>query len=439
MTANVAYELTTAYPYYAIVNGSQASNYLIHSGTTYAGLTLGGGWAYTASLDGTQKSNGDPCAAAGDVCELAGTLSYTWTPATGSCSLSSSTAYQFDFTLACNTTGVNNDCGKPMRDALALPAFGSFQLTGNIDFCKAASTDFPISWSAPFDIVGSNSRTIGAKITTTGTLDTNKKIYGIALKNYRVARSGLGGEWSLWNAGATNVVLGGAGYAGSLSDVGTNTGFVFAEPVSANNGLQWTVSASFTPNIKLYSSAQGFTTTDLQGPYMITLPDDKGDSLSFTMTIDLRMYTDSVQPFARKRRLLYRDAVVQTVEPAAVKDASASTRPVSIAVPQNIQVSKNGEVTVLQTSPALSVGAIAGIAVAGAIVGVAAIGMTIFVVKQQQRKAKAHTDDEIALIQSGSATGYLTKNDVPQWKAPEWHAYHSSGLYPSNKSGKIVA
>lgn len=383
VTANIAFELTTAYPYYASVNGSTPSNYLIHSGTNYAGVTLTGDFTYTATLDGTKKANGQPCAVAGDVCKLSGILSYTWLPTTGSCSLSSEQAYQLDVTLECNSTGINSVCGKPMRDALALPSFGSFQLTGNIDFCKAATTNFPISWPVPFDVAGSSVRTIGAQIVTTGTLEANKKIYGIALKNYRVSRSGLTGEWSLWNAGATNVAYGDAGYDGSLTSVGTATGFVFSQPQSASNGLRWTVSASFTPNIRLFSGPQGFTTTAGQGNFMIVLPDDKGDQLTFRMAIDLRLYTDSM-PFAR-RRLLYRDATIKTAQPAAVNDASASTNPISITVPENLQVSGDGSMTVIKTG-ALSIGAIAGIAVAGAVVGIAGIGIGLFVLKRKQRK-----------------------------------------------------
>lgn len=435
VTAFIAFSLTTAYPYYAAVNGSTASDFLIHSGTTYAGLTLAGQWSYQAVRDGTVKSDGNPCSTPGDVCQLSGTLKYTWTPATGSCSLSSTQFYQFDFVLACNSTGVSNSCGAPMRSALALPSFGSFELAGNIDFCKAASTDFPISWPAPFNVQGGTSRTIGSKIVTEGTLSANKKIYGIALKNYRVVRSGLSGEWSLWNAGDTDVPFGGSGYAGSLTTIGTNTGFVFAQPVSSNNGFEWALSASFTPNIKLYSTSKVIESTTDSGNFMVSLPNDKGDTISFVMSIDLRLYTDSVSPFARKRRLRWRDARVQSGEPAAIRDASASTDPVGIAVPVNMQVSTDGTVTVVKTSTAgLSTGAVAGIAAMGAIVGIIGAGLAVFAVRRHQKKA--HEGDTEA---ADKAVAHMLEGELSEEDKKRMSMLLISATAYSKRSHVIVA
>lgn len=172
VTANIAYELSTNFPYYpSVPAGGHDYNVLIHSGSggsaTYAGLALGesgsssypgGAWSNALTLDGTVKSDGSACSAVQDVCVMRGTLSYTWTPTpaqTASCSISSATAYQFDFYLQCfaNYNGtIASVCNVPMRQALDLTSFASFKFQGNVDFCKSAATDFPISWSQNFDV-----------------------------------------------------------------------------------------------------------------------------------------------------------------------------------------------------------------------------------------------------------------------------------------------
>jgi hypothetical protein len=90
---------------------------------------------------------------------MSGELTYSWTPTPSnpkSCSISSNSNYQFDFMLGCvDYNGTNNDaCGTTkLRDALAIPLFGAFRFSGNVDFCKSAATDFPITWGPAFDVV----------------------------------------------------------------------------------------------------------------------------------------------------------------------------------------------------------------------------------------------------------------------------------------------
>lgn len=441
VTANIAYELTMTYPFYGKLNGTSASNYLIHSGTLYAGLDLDGTWSHTASRTGLVQADGSACAADGDTCMLAGVLSYAWTPSTSTtCSLSSSTAYQFDFVLGCNATSISDECGNPLRDAVVKPKFGQFELVGNIDFCRVAATDFPISWPTPFDHAGDSTRTLGGAITTSGILEAKKKIVGIALKEYRVFRSDLTGSWSLWSPGSTSVAYGATGYDGSSTAIGLNTGFVFSDPVSSNGGMRWTISASFTPNIKIYTTAKNFVSTTAQGNYLIILPDDAGKLISFTTTIDLRLYTDS-QAFSR-RRLLYRDAQVSLAEPAGVQDASVSTSPITLTVPSSVQVSNGSEgdqTPVVKSSAGLSAGAVAGIATVGVLAGLAGIGLVGFAVWRHKRNLRqreaAHAGMEAKIV--GSYAG-------PQVDFPDLDKARMTLLsvpataYVARKSGTLI-
>jgi hypothetical protein len=217
------------------------------------------------------------------------------------------------------------------------------------------------------------------------------------------------------------------------------------------------ISTSFTPNIKLYDSVQlTFDSVGSRGAYMISLPNDKSLTLSFTATLIIRMYSDATQNFAgARRRLMYRDTPVPVFRSAtAVSDSEYSTSPASVKIPSNVQVSGDGSVTVLNTQPALSTGAIAGIAAIGAVVGGALVAMTILLVRRQQKKnaARAEGADFAAIVQAPSGdfdakqyskvapagsrdflmddkTGF--KPIVPQWTSP------STG--GSNTSGRIVA
>lgn len=146
---------------------------------------------------------------------------------------------------------------------------------------------------------------------------------------------------------------------------------------------------------------------------MIYLPADKDQLLSFTITAIIRMFADSQQTFTRRRRLLYRD--VPVVSSAAVNDIELETKPVSIKVPANIQVSKDGSVTVVNSTQTLSTGAIAGIAAMGAVVAAAAIGLAVLLVKRHQKKAATRVDSEAAMVQKGSTEALA--QPAPYWTA----------------------
>lgn len=406
VTANIAYQLSTNFPYYAAFPSTQPFDYLVHSGAgssaTYAGLALGessstsfpgGTWSNTFTSNGTLTGDGTPCDTVGENCVMQGILSYQWTPTpskTASCSISSNTAYQFDFVLQCSTSyngTIGSSCGTAMRDALALPNFGSFKFSGNVNFCKSAATDFPLSWTQNFDVM-SSSRSIGQTITAAGAFTVDKMLSAVAIKEFRVARSDLSGFWSMWTAAGDSATA--SASSGSRSAVGDNVQFG-ASIDPSNSGKQWAISTSFTPNIKMYSGVQSnFNTVSSRGAYLISLPNDKGQSISFRITMVVRLYADSTQTFAkmRKRRFAYRDAIVQAIKgAAAVSDLELTTGPVGMKVPDNIQVSKDGSVTVLQTS-SLSIGAIAGIAAMGAIVGSVLVTAGILIVRRRQRNAE---------------------------------------------------
>ncbi|KAI9034097.1 hypothetical protein DFJ74DRAFT_5497 [Hyaloraphidium curvatum] len=287
-----------------------------------------------------------------------------------------------------------------MRDALQLTNLGAFKFTGNIDFCKSAQTDFPITWTTQFDVL-QTSRQIGQTIEANGVFTTNKQLDAVAIKGYRVSRTQRTGYWDLVAPAAGSALA--AGSAGSPTALGTNVNFV-SDIVSGDSGKQWTLRTSFTPNIKLFSSVQSLLNTDVstsQPLAMITLPDDRNLVIAYTITMLIRMYADQRQNFAgqRRRRLLYRDVAVQNIETAAsVQDAELTTKPVTIRVPENIQVSSDGSVTVLSTSssPTLSAGAIAGIAVVGAVVAAALVALGVLLARRSKRNAEAKADAEAA-------------------------------------------
>ncbi|KAI9034091.1 hypothetical protein DFJ74DRAFT_648191, partial [Hyaloraphidium curvatum] len=417
--AHISYQLTTLFPYFAKlpIYAANANNFLVNDGSnTYAGKDLtdntvypGGVFSnlFTNNRDGYHTSGGTACDSIGEECRVEGVLTYTWTPTlsiAASCSISSETAYQFDFYLDCNSTynGTQNfQCGNvTMRDALQLTNLGAFKFTGNIDFCKSAQTDFPISWTTQFDVL-QTSRTIGQTVEANGVFTTNKQLDAVAIKEYRVARTGangLSGYWSLWTA-ADPTALSGAS-TGTITTIGTNVNFV-SDIDSADSGKQWTIRTSFTPNIRLRSSElSGFDSVDDSLDAMILLPNDRNKQLSYTITMLIRMYADQRQNFAgqRRRRLLYRDVEVQNIETASsIQDAELVTKPVAIRVPENIQVSSDGSVTVLSTSSSsLSPGAIAGIAVVAAVVAAALVALGVLLARRSKRNAEAKADAEAA-------------------------------------------
>ena len=170
VTAFISYLLTTNFPYFPKMPSEDAFDFLLHDGTggfaSYATLALGetgstaypgGTWGNSFTGDGLETVDDGNCGI-GEVCEMEGVLTYTWTPTPAivtSCSISSATAYQFAFVLGCDKSyngTINSTCDVPMREALNLPSLGSFRFQGNVDFCKTAGTDFPLTWTSPFNV-----------------------------------------------------------------------------------------------------------------------------------------------------------------------------------------------------------------------------------------------------------------------------------------------
>lgn len=428
VTAAIAYSLSTKFPYYPSFKvGGTADDVLVRTGGTGALSNYAGNFLLDPAQYGdttpvfTNVPGTDPTTCTfGQNCVMTGTLQYAWTPnaaESASCKISSNDPYQFDFKLQCKADyngTINSVCGADMRGALDLSAFGSFSLQGNLDFCKAASTDFPITWSSAFDIDDAT-RTIGQTIQAGGSFTSAKAIAAVGIKSYTVVRGGTGDSatWSLWD-GVTGVTSTGANND-AYTTIGTNVNFQ-RSIVATGDKKGYTVTTWFTPNIKLNSGLAAGTLTADRLAYMIVLPDDKSKTLTFTMTIALRLYSDTTQTF-RRRRLMYRDAVIPAVAPEPVNDISQTTSPVSLKVPDTVQINKDGSVTVVTAPATLSVGAIAGIAAIGAAVAAAAIGLTVLVVRKHKRDAAAKADAEAALVQQGS-TDFMVKQgqkEVPYY------------------------
>ena len=407
----------------------------MHSGTpsSYAGNLLTTTANYpdalftnTLSRDGTVVAGGTACDAVGETCVMTGVLDYEWTPtdsATTSCQISSSTAYQFDFVLECNndyngTDLIAQSCGVDMRQALDLTSFGSFSLDGNLDFCKTAATDFPITWTDTFEVqewvflwfdstaivsdillssTSSTLRAIGQTIVADGTFTSSKAIEAVGIKSYTVDRLNFGATtWQLWNGALASATSTGAN-ADAYTTIGTNVNFQRTITASGDKKT-YSIATWFTPNIKLNTAIGGSRTE-----HMILLPDDKAQTLTFRMTVALRIYSDTTQTFARRRRLMYRDEAVPMVP---VNDVSLQTSEVDVRVPENVQVSADGSVTVVSAPATLSVGAIAGIAAIGAAVAAAAIGLTVVIVRRR-KQAAAEADAEQAMAQVHASTDFL--------------------------------
>ncbi|KAI9023224.1 hypothetical protein DFJ74DRAFT_668168 [Hyaloraphidium curvatum] len=404
--ASIAYQLSTNWPYYAYFAEEQLAtpqyNILKEDGQgLYAGLDLDAypshAWTntYVNGEDGQHQSGGSaPCSETGDQCYMSGILKFTWKPTDGStpdsCSIASATPYQFDIILGClYNNGSVSICNVSLAESLSLADVGKFTLAGDIDFCKSASSNLPITWSPPFDVV-QTSRTIGQTIEANGAFTNPKQLSAVAVKEYRVSRGDLTGYWSLLTPAAATATA--SGSAGVRTTVGENVNFVRSITPS-DSDRQWSIRTSFTPNIKLYSSVQSsFGTVGSRGDYMISMPNDRNLALAYTITILLRMYADDTQNFngQRRRRLMYRDANVPEIRAVSVDEKEVQTSPVTIQVPENMQVSKDGTVTTFRTSSSLSTGAIAGIAAMGAVVGAAIAGLiTLLVLRRKRRNAEA--------------------------------------------------
>ena len=102
------------------------------------------------------------------------------------------------------------------------------------------------------------------------------------------------------------------------------------------------------------------------------------------------MYSDTTQNFdGARRRLMYRDVVQTIPSSGSVEESVIETLPIGVKVPENIQISQDGTVTVVSVQSGVSTGAIAGIAAIGAAVGIAAVGLTIFIVRRKKNAVAA--------------------------------------------------
>lgn len=408
----------------------------------YAGLVLGtansasypgGRWthSYVGSQDGQHTANGSPCDSVGDVCSLSGILTFSWKPQAtvpASCTMSSNNLYQFDFHMSCNSTyngTLGQACDQEMRVGLDIPSLGGFKFSGNINFCKSAQTDYAIGWSKPFD-VDSQTRELGQSIGIHGVFSTDKKLSAVAIHEFRVSRLDLAGYWSMWNPASDTATEDAS--TGDVTPAGASTGFV-KTIVAADGNKKWSIAASFTPNIRMYSAMQtNFDTVDSRGNYLVSLPNDKGLTLSFQVTAIFRMYADQTQNFGgarrrlravRRRRLVYRDQTVPSVAASAVDEMEVKTKPVDMSVPGSVSISKQGTITVSKApSPGLSLGAIAGIAVIGSLTGVAVVGIGLLVVRRNRRRREADEAAAQAVQEAMSAPHY---EDVRKKKSTRQH------------------
>lgn len=209
-------------------------------------------------------------------------------------------------------------------------------------------------------------------------------------------------SYSLWDGALASATSADADATADRSEMGDKVNFLRSIVASVDKKT-YSIATSFTPNIKL-ATAAGTSRAE----HMIVLPDDKDATITFTMTMALRLYSDTTQTFERRRRLLYRDASVPLVTADPVNDIELQTSPVNVKVPGNVQISTDGSVTVISTPATLSVGAIAGIAAIGAAVAAASIGLAVVVVRKHKQTAAAKADAEAALVQQGS-TEFMIK------------------------------
>jgi hypothetical protein len=247
---------------------------------------------------------------------------------------------------------------------------------------------------------------------------SSKAVQAVGIKSYSVARTGTGATtWELWNGDSLASATSTGANADAYTTIGTNVNFQRTITASGDK-KSYSIATWFTPNIKLATTAG----TD-RSLHMIVLPDDRGATLTFRMTVALRIYSDTTQTFSRRRRLMYRDAAIP-MQP--VSDLSLETSPVNVKVPENVQITNDGRVTVVNATGTLSVGAIAGIAAIGAAVAAAAIGLTVVIVHRKKQTA-AKADAEAAMAQTQRSTEFLVANGK------------SVKPFPTSTNGMVIA
>lgn len=408
VTAIISYHVEVNWPYYAYYANTTDGAQLINTAGTYGGLQLTSypqnvfTSSYINNQDGLHDADGNLCTSNGQKCVMAGLLNFAWKPTPGSnpssCSLSSALQQQFNFKLGCLTSGFNDpaDCDQDMRTVVNhTDTFGAWKLSGNVDFCKSAVSDYGITWTLPFD-VGSTTRAVGQPITAAGTFKTDKKLAAVKIEGFRVTRSDLASSgttsyWGLWNPDMTSNY---ATDTGSLTEVGNNVNFL-KTVTTADGGFSWRIDTSFTPNVKMTAGASSTNYED-RPLHMIVLPWDNGKTLSYTITLVFRMFADQSQtPTGRLRRLMYRqvDKVQNVTKPKEMERAETKTRPVSVTLNTGAQSGTGTGNQPVQASGGLSSGAIAGIAVLATAVVVAATVAGV-VVYRRKKAASAYSSGE---------------------------------------------
>jgi hypothetical protein len=370
VTASIAYHLELNWPYYGYYANTTDGAQLIHTNGVYGGVHLSAfpeSSFASSGQDGQKTPEGENCTSYGQKCAMLGTLEYSWMPEPGFCTISSTEAQQFSFMLGCLAEGYNDpaECAQPMRVVLGNPeTFGAWKLSGNIDFCKSAESEFGLTWEPAFD-VASTTRLLGQPISASGSFSLLKKLAAVKVEAFRVSRADLTGDpWELWNADTTNTY---AIDSGSRTAIGTGTNF-HRTITTSDSGFTWTVSTYFTPNIRTMSGTVSKEYADRMGE-MIVLPSDNELTLSFRASLVVRLFGDSTQTPGglrrRRRRLEYREVEVASLEPA--EGVEVQTRSVVVSVGNGIPVAS----VTGQQSTGLSGGAV------GAIVGVVGAAIAV--------------------------------------------------------------
>ncbi|KAI9022086.1 hypothetical protein DFJ74DRAFT_671528 [Hyaloraphidium curvatum] len=362
VTATIAYNLSTHYPYYPFFASEASGAYrdgsqlLRGSDGSYAGLRLNlypnATWINSYS-DGR---NGRDCNKPGDNCTMEGILTFSWRPMKGSvpdsCRLFSRSPQQFDLRLGCMGASADASvrCGSAMRDVVNDTTLGQFVIDGDVDFCASSRTDLGVTWERQFQVTASDA-TAGQAIVSSGSFSSPVVLQGIWLREFRVSRSDLKGDgyWSLWSERVDSS----SDPDGSRTRMGVAAGFSRAYTDLMRNGRNWDVTTSFTPNIRVATRAPGSTYDDAdRKEAMIVLPADKGGNFSLSVNVSLRLMYDlgtMMGPGAGGRRLVYREAQV-VGSPSPVGDLSVSSGAVVVTVPESIKTNADGTLDSSSTS-----------------------------------------------------------------------------------------
>lgn len=245
----------------------------------------------------------------------------------------------------------------------------------------------------------------------------------MAIKSYRVTRNDLSGFWEMWApADASSTADGSDGQPSSGVGVKTN----FAKSIGSSNGRKsWSISTSFTPNIQMLSTVQELATTSSRGDFLVTLPNDKGVTLGFRITIALRLYADASQTFLSRRRKQRRliwvevEREVTKLPASATEDVELSTKNTFLKVPDTVQVFKDGTVKVDNNSTPTGTGGAVSPGLIGGIIAIiagiaAAVGCGVAVVLHHRRRAASSAATNTVVESPTEASSNKTRAPSPQ-------------------------